>query len=92
MSLIDREKDIEEMNRAALKLARQVADETGTLMAGNICNTNTFHPDDPTCRDKIKAMFKVKWSSAFPLKKQKQRKKKLGLKSEENKLVCSSDM
>ena len=69
MSLIDREKDIEKMNRAALKMAREVADKTGTLMAGNICNTNTFHPDDPTCRDKIKAMFKVgpifKWFSTY---------------------------
>ena len=60
MSLIDREKDIENMNRNALRMARKVADETGTLMAGNICNTNIFHPDDPTCRDMITAMFKVR--------------------------------
>ena len=60
MSLIDREKDIEILNRNALKMARKVADDTGTLMAGNICNSNIFHPDDPTCRDKIMAMFKVR--------------------------------
>ena len=60
MMLIDREKDIEIMNRNALKMARQVANDTGTLMAGNICNSNIFHPDDPTCKDKIMAMFKVR--------------------------------
>ena len=60
MTLIDREKDFEIMNRNALKMARQVANDTGTLMAGNICNSNIFHPDDPTCRDRIMAMFKVR--------------------------------
>ena len=65
MSLIDREKDIERMNRNALKMARKVADETGTLMAGNICNTNVFHPDDSACRDTITAMFKVSFFFFF---------------------------
>ncbi|XP_041462175.1 betaine--homocysteine S-methyltransferase 1-like [Lytechinus variegatus] len=58
LALIDREKDIEKMNRTALRIAREVADKTGTLVAGDICNTNAFDPKDPTCREKVKNMFK----------------------------------
>ncbi len=59
MKLIDREHDIEKINRVALKIAREVANETGTLMAGNICNTNAYNPNDPSCKEKIMEMFKV---------------------------------
>ncbi|XP_071962572.1 betaine--homocysteine S-methyltransferase 1-like [Antedon mediterranea] len=58
MRLIGREQDLEKMNRTALKLAREVADETGTLMAGNICNTTLYKPDDPTCESKIMEIFR----------------------------------
>ena len=47
------------MNRTALKLARQVADDTGTLMAGSICNTTVYRPDDPEAAAKVMDMFKV---------------------------------
>ena len=59
MKLIDREHDLEKINRVALKIAREVANETGTLMAGNICNTNAYDPNDPSCPGKIMEMFKV---------------------------------
>src|SRR3954447_16190734 len=36
---IGREGDLEPLNRQALRLAREVADEGGALVAGNICNT-----------------------------------------------------
>ncbi|XP_033116870.1 betaine--homocysteine S-methyltransferase 1-like [Anneissia japonica] len=64
MRLIGREKDVEKMNRIALKLAREVANETGTLMAGNICNTNLYKPDDPSWNDKIMNIFKeqIEWA------------------------------
>ena len=54
-----REDEIEKFNRQALKIARQVADETGTLMAGNICNTTIFVPDNVELIEKCRAMFKV---------------------------------
>src|SRR5271156_4658680 len=41
LRLIGREKDLEPMNRTALKIAKKVARDTGTLVAGNICNTTT---------------------------------------------------
>src|SRR5919109_267317 len=42
LRVIGREGQLEELNRRALELAREVADETGTLLAGNISNTNVF--------------------------------------------------
>ena len=47
------------MNRTALRLAKEVAEETGTLMAGNICNTTAYDPDDPETHKQVTSMFKV---------------------------------
>ncbi|XP_077994309.1 S-methylmethionine--homocysteine S-methyltransferase BHMT2-like [Glandiceps talaboti] len=52
------EDKLELINREALRLGREVADETGTLLAGNICNTDLYHPDSPGKNAEIKAMFK----------------------------------
>ncbi|XP_038059381.1 betaine--homocysteine S-methyltransferase 1-like isoform X4 [Patiria miniata] len=64
VSLIDREADLEKMNRTALRMAREVADKTGSLMAGNICNSNIYVPNDPDITAKIKSMFKeqIEWA------------------------------
>ncbi len=45
--------------RKALSLAREVADETGTLMAGNICNTGAFDPNKPESVEKARLVNKV---------------------------------
>ena len=42
LKIIGREDDLEEINRTALKLAKEVAQEGDALFAGNICNTNVF--------------------------------------------------
>src|SRR3989449_6891951 len=42
LRVIGREGELGELNRRALELAREVADETGTLFAGDISNTNVF--------------------------------------------------
>lgn len=64
LEVIDREKDIEKMNRDALRIAREVADSTGTLMAGNICNTTVYNPNDPGWKEKAVAIFKeqIEWA------------------------------
>jgi len=64
MRLIGREDEVEQLNRSALRIARQVADETGTLMAGNIPNSTIFKPNDPQLHNEIYAMFEeqVKWA------------------------------
>lgn len=58
----------EEINRVALKIAREVADETGTLCAGGLSSTNLFKKfplspeDDPS--DTIREILReqVSWS------------------------------
>ena len=57
MRQIGREGDLEKINRIALKMAREVADETGTLMAGGISNTNIYVEGDEDCERRIRAMF-----------------------------------
>jgi betaine-homocysteine S-methyltransferase len=46
LRILGKEDLLEPMNRQALALAKEVADESGTLFAGDICNTNVFDPDD----------------------------------------------
>jgi betaine-homocysteine S-methyltransferase len=45
---VGREDDLEKMNRAALRIAREVAAETGALFAGNICNTGAYDLENKT--------------------------------------------
>jgi len=56
---------LEEMNQQALALAREVADETGALVAGNICNTNLYDPDNSDSHAPTRAMFEeqVGWAA-----------------------------
>lgn len=65
LRLIGREADLELMNRHALALARQAADEGDALVAGNICNTNIFRPDDAGSAREVRAMFEeqVGWAA-----------------------------
>ncbi|CAH1268574.1 BHMT2 [Branchiostoma lanceolatum] len=58
MRIIGREADLERINRTALRLARKVADDTGTLMAGNICNLNIYDPVKPDWEERAHDMFK----------------------------------
>src|SRR4029079_19701837 len=47
LKIVGREGDLEAMNRQAVRLAREVADEGDALVAGNVCNTWAYDPDDP---------------------------------------------
>jgi len=64
LKLVGREGDLEEMNRTALKLAKEVAQEGDALFAGNICNTNVFLPNDADSKKAARAMFEeqVGWA------------------------------
>src|SRR6266851_578016 len=53
-----REKDIEKINRQALKIAKKVAKEHGALVAGNICNTSVYVPDDAKSHKEVRRQFK----------------------------------
>ena len=56
---INREDDLELINRKALQIARAVADDTNTLMAGNICVTGVYNSDDSSTFDVTRTMFEV---------------------------------
>jgi len=64
LRLVGREADLERLNRDALAIARGVADESGALVAGNVCNTNVFDPSDPKSEATVRAMFdeQVGWA------------------------------
>ena len=47
---------VEALNRRALELARDVADESGALLAGDLSNTNLFTADDESRRT-VRGMF-----------------------------------
>ncbi len=53
LRVIGREKDLEPMNRQALRIANEIAKEGNTLVAGNICNTWVYDPSDKERTSKI---------------------------------------
>ena len=63
MELIGRADDFEPLNRNALKIAKSVADEFGCLMAGAVCNTLVFIPDNEEAAETVRGMFKVRSGS-----------------------------
>jgi betaine-homocysteine S-methyltransferase len=64
LRLIGREDELEPINRAALEIAASVARDTGSLLAGDICNTNVYL-DDERSRAGVRAMFEeqVGWAA-----------------------------
>jgi betaine-homocysteine S-methyltransferase len=61
---IGKEELLELLNRRALALAKEVAEESGTLFAGDICNTNVYEPGDAGTYHQARAMFEeqVGWA------------------------------
>jgi len=57
LKIIGREKDLEKINRAALRIAANVARSTGTLLAGDICNTSIYGPDDAASHRQARRIF-----------------------------------
>ena len=64
LRVIGKEDALEQINRQALALAKEVAEETGTLFAGNICNTNVYESGDEDAARQARAMFEeqVGWA------------------------------
>lgn len=56
---------LEPMNRQALELASRVAADTGTLLAGDVCNTNIFDLADQATAGRARDMFteQVGWAA-----------------------------
>lgn len=69
MRIIDKEDLLEPLNRAALRIAKEVAEEVESgqepnLFAGNISNSNIWHPEDKNSQKQVREMFEemVAWS------------------------------
>lgn len=63
LRVIGREDVLEPLNKQALELARDVAEETGALLAGNISNSTVYAPDAESERS-VREMFteQVQWA------------------------------
>src|ERR1700716_671056 len=63
MRLIGKEHLLEPLNQNALAIARRVAKESGTLLAGNLSNTNIYEEDDAS-RRAVRGIFdeQVSWA------------------------------
>lgn len=61
---VGRENDLEKLNRKAVQIARKVAKEGNALVAGNICNTWMYDPNDKKSEDVVRAIYReqVQWS------------------------------
>lgn len=65
LRIVNREDALERMNRKAIRLAKNVAaDYEGVLVAGNICNTNVYDPDDPASHEQVREIFgeQARWA------------------------------
>src|SRR3989454_6134040 len=57
LTIVGREKDLARINRAALAIARKVARSTGTLLAGDICNTSIYASDHAQSHNLARRIF-----------------------------------
>src|SRR5256885_12216611 len=57
LKIVGREKDLARINRAALAIAKKVARATGTLLAGDICNTSIYATDDAQSHKQARRIF-----------------------------------
>ncbi|MFZ1996710.1 MAG: homocysteine S-methyltransferase family protein [Solirubrobacteraceae bacterium] len=64
LRLIGKEGELEGINRQALAIAAEVARRTGSLLAGDICNTNVYDPADRASEAAVRSMFEeqVAWA------------------------------
>ena len=68
MRLIGKESLLEPLQKNALQIAKSVAAEDPkkqVMVAGNICNTNIYNPDDKASQDEVRRMFaeQVAWAA-----------------------------
>src|SRR2546428_10841741 len=57
LKIVGREKDLAKINRVALAIAKKVARSTGTLLAGDICNTSIYATDDAQSHKRARRIF-----------------------------------
>jgi betaine-homocysteine S-methyltransferase len=67
LKTIGREDDLEKLNRAALKIAGEVADEYGTLLAGDICNTGVYEVGNKASEKEVRRQYteQLEWADGY---------------------------
>jgi len=65
LKVIGKEEILEPLNRQALQIAREVAEESGALLAGDLSNTNVYEPDDRDALRFVRTAFEeqVGWAA-----------------------------
>jgi betaine-homocysteine S-methyltransferase len=65
LRVVGRENDLERLNRQAIKIAKKVAAGHDILVAGNICNTWAYKPDDPVAAREVRRQYaeQVQWAA-----------------------------
>jgi betaine-homocysteine S-methyltransferase len=64
LRIIGKEHLLEQLNRGALDIAKEVARESSSLLAGDICNTNVFEAGNQVAAGQVREMFteQVGWA------------------------------
>ena len=64
LRMVGREEDLAKINRTALRIAKKVARSTGTLLAGDICNTSIYDPGEPKSHKQVRRIFdeQIEWA------------------------------
>ena len=64
LKVIGKEAILEPLNRQALQIAKEVAAESGSLLAGNLSNTNIYEPEDAETHRLVRCAFEeqVGWA------------------------------
>ena len=64
LRLVGKPQLLEDINRQALAIAREVADESGSLLAGGVCNSNVYAEDEES-RRAVRSMLEeqVRWAA-----------------------------
>lgn len=65
LRVVGREDELEKINRQAVRLARQAAEKYEALVAGNICNTWAYKPDDGEAVKEVRRQYteQVGWAA-----------------------------
>ena len=65
LKVVGREQDLERINIQALRLAKQSAATTDALVAGNICNTWVYEPDNTGAAREVRRQYaeQVAWAA-----------------------------
>lgn len=61
LRIIDKQATLGDINRSAIRLAKEANAEVGgneAVIAGNICNTNIFEPGNEASKDKARFIFR----------------------------------